>query len=406
MNELLIGCDTLVATGSATSDGSVLFAKNSDRHPDECRHLVNFAAAEYPAGTKVRTQYLTIPQARRTFRVMGGQPFWLWGFEDGVNEKGVAIGNEAIWTKAARQEIGLLGMDLARLGLERGETAREALEVITALIAEHGQGGSPRHFDAAAPCYDNSFILADTKEAWILETSGRDWAAKRVAGVSSISNVPTLGTDFELASPALRNRPGLDFGRDLTAWETHPHESGKIRCSRSRALLESRAGKLTPQDMMAFLRDHGDDPNWLPGEPEPRTICVHPPKAITAGSLVAQLMPGEMRTWWAFGPPCCSPFLPLFIEGSVPTLLAKGEAKFAKGSLWWAQRRRLDWLEQDWADLAPSFQEKVLRWEAHALWTSAHYVERDAASKSQWARQVSSGWYDVLETTNELTPNV
>ena len=39
-----------------------------------------------------------------------GVTFWLWGFEHGVNERGVVIGNEAIWTKAPRQRLGLLGI--------------------------------------------------------------------------------------------------------------------------------------------------------------------------------------------------------------------------------------------------------------------------------------------------------
>ena len=120
--------------------------------------------------------------------------------EHGVNEHGVAIGNEAIWTTAPRQRIGLLGMDLLRLGLERGAAARQALDVMTALLEEHGQGGSPRHNNPNAVCYDSSFILADPNEAWVLETSGRDWVARRVQGVYSISNSPCIGSDFELAS--------------------------------------------------------------------------------------------------------------------------------------------------------------------------------------------------------------
>jgi dipeptidase len=171
VREDLLGCDTLVATATGTADRSVIFAKNSDRLPEERQHLRVYPARDWRSGAAVRCQYVTLPQVRHTYRVLGSQPFWLWGFEHGVNERGVAIGNEAIWTTAPRQRVGLLGMDLIRLGLERGGTARQALDVMTALLEEHGQGNSPRHNDPRAACYDSSFLLADPGEAWVLETS-------------------------------------------------------------------------------------------------------------------------------------------------------------------------------------------------------------------------------------------
>jgi len=48
-----------------------------------------------------------------------------------------------MWTvESPSKENGLLGMDLLRLGLERGKTAQEAVNVITSLLEEHGQGNT------------------------------------------------------------------------------------------------------------------------------------------------------------------------------------------------------------------------------------------------------------------------
>lgn len=69
----------------------------------------------------------------------------------------------------------------ARLALERGSSAREALHVITGLLERYGQGGSCRE-DPTPFCYHNTFLLADRTEAWVLETAGRLWAARRIQG--------------------------------------------------------------------------------------------------------------------------------------------------------------------------------------------------------------------------------
>ena len=74
--------------------------------------------------------------------MIGSAPWWLWGFEMGVNEWGVTIGNEAVQTREPTHHAALIGMDLIRLGLERAQTADSAVEIIGALIEEYGQGGS------------------------------------------------------------------------------------------------------------------------------------------------------------------------------------------------------------------------------------------------------------------------
>ncbi|MCJ7679607.1 MAG: hypothetical protein MUP70_02680 [Candidatus Aminicenantes bacterium] len=119
-------CDTFVALSSATVDGTIVFGKYSDREPDEAQALEYHPPRKYQKGTDLRTTYISIPQAQETHGALLCRPFWMWGAEIGANDKGVVIGNEAVWTKMPlSKKGGLTGMDLLRLALERGGTARE-----------------------------------------------------------------------------------------------------------------------------------------------------------------------------------------------------------------------------------------------------------------------------------------
>jgi dipeptidase len=69
-----------------------------------------------------------------------------------------------------------------RLGLERGTTAKEALDVIVSLLEEHGQGGN--YYEDANSChsFQSAYLLVDRDEAWALETVGKYWAAEKITG--------------------------------------------------------------------------------------------------------------------------------------------------------------------------------------------------------------------------------
>ena len=131
-------CDTI----GLITPSKALFAKNSDRSPNEPQVNQVFPAADYAKGATLKATYLSISHPEHTHALLLSRPTWMWGGEMGVNEHGVCIGNEAVFTKGKYAKTGLTGMDLLRLGLERGSTAQEARDVIINLLEEYSQGGN------------------------------------------------------------------------------------------------------------------------------------------------------------------------------------------------------------------------------------------------------------------------
>ena len=176
---------------NVTTNRVVIFGKNSDRIAGELQNVEYFPEAHYVEGTLLECTHVSIPQVPSSFAVWLSKPEWMWGAEMGANEHGVVIGNEAIWTNQSYDNEGLLGMDLVRLGLERGASASDALAVITSCLENCGQGGNCD--EKGNTFYHNSFLIADSQEAWVLETAGSYWVAEHITqGKRSISNTLSI----------------------------------------------------------------------------------------------------------------------------------------------------------------------------------------------------------------------
>ena len=282
-------CDTFVALPPATKDGSVVFAKNSDRPAGEAQGIRTYPAARHAPGARLACTYIEIPQAPEPHAVLLSQIGWMWGAEMGANDAGVVIGNEAVWTRERLGPPALLGMDLVRLGLERGATADRAVDVIVELLETHGQGGACAENDPGFT-YHNSFLVADAREAWVLETADRTWAAERVAeGWRNISNGLTIRVGYDKASKAVREaRPRPDFAATFAA-----DGGGVLAGSRQdwgTRLLAAEAGRITPETMMDLLADHDSG------------ICMHGAFETTA-SMVSELFPDGRHRHWMTGRP-------------------------------------------------------------------------------------------------------
>lgn len=384
----LFSCDTWAALANATARGLTLLAKNSDRLLFSCQPLMFFPRKQWPVGSTVNIGRITIPQVEETYATLGSSPYWCWGYEEGINEFGVAIGNEGVFTKdllekleAQRQgenpEFGPTGMDLLRLGLERGKTAREALDVMTGLVEKYGQFGSGMPTMGSDGAYDNSYMIADPNEVWILETSGTRWIAKKYSeGVTSISNRLGISDTGDLASSDLVDyavKKGWwapdksdEFNFEKAYAAETPQEKARnyrasIRQKCSLGLLEEKNGEVTIRWMKRIARDRSTYPSLDLDQ--------------TASSCVAVLPKAKEDLpvfWWAASTPSSSCYVPFFVHGSrIPEIVSTagtfgktvvppsqaGQDTFSDKSYWWLFKDLRDKTNIDWAQRNPIVRE-------------------------------------------------
>ena len=344
----------MVALGVSTKGGNTVFAKNSDRPHDEPQPLIQIEAADYSGGFS-GTQFVDVPQAAHTYRHVGSKPYWCAGYEHGYNEHQVVIGNEALPSLLLEaSEPKLVGMEVLRLGLERSKSGEEAVDVITGLVSEFGQGKFSN--SAGVRTYDNIFLIADPTSAYVVECVGHDWAVKKVENVTSISNISQIGEDADRMSPGVKSQATklglfeMEFG-DKFAFssvfaDSENSLSGLARQCRSDAMLGRDAGQLDVRSMIEVLTDHSDGEN--PNEDRVvdvagnLSICLHRTVGESTGastaSLVADLCATDERLpiyWTGLYSPCMTVFLPNFIESELPGVLGIGSELESADSPWW-----------------------------------------------------------------------
>lgn len=278
-------CDTFVILPEFTSSNTFFFGKNSDRDPNEAQEVVIIPAKEFGKGESLKCTYITIPQAARINKIILSKPVWIWGAEMGVNEYGVVIGNEAVFPNVpAGKEPGLIGMDYLRLGLERGNSAEAAMDVITSLLERYGQSGNCGFTHPFY--YNNSFIIADSSHAWKLETYGKEWVAEEITQFGSISNRYSIESKWDRISAQFLQKINENKRRrkndpinikELISDRIFTHFSdSKKRESCTYNKIKETGSKISTIDLFNILRTHDIDVEYSPDRelPVQTFVCM------------------------------------------------------------------------------------------------------------------------------------
>jgi dipeptidase len=187
-------CTNYIITKGASADGSVMFSYAADSHV-LYGELYHWQAAVWPEGSMLEIydwdtgKYLgKIKQARETYNVVGN-----------MNEHQVGIGETTYGGRSELHHQDGAIMDYGSLiyvALQRSKSAREAIKVMTELVAEYGYYSE-----------GESFTITDKDEAWIMELIGKGqgekgavWVALRIPDgyVSGHANQARIAT-FPLA---------------------------------------------------------------------------------------------------------------------------------------------------------------------------------------------------------------
>ena len=190
----LFSCTNYLITKGASKDGSVMISYNADSHV-LYGELYHWPAGKWPAGTMMEVyewdtgKYLgKIEQAEETYNVVGN-----------MNEYQVAIGETTYGGRSELHHQPDAVIDygsLIYIALQRSKSAREAIKIMTTLVAEYGYYSE-----------GESFSISDKDEAWILEMIGKGhdekgavWVARKIPDgyISGHANQARI-TTFPLA---------------------------------------------------------------------------------------------------------------------------------------------------------------------------------------------------------------
>jgi len=407
-SQVALPCTTIIVGKELTKDKVIIHAHNEDMGMETVGRLWHVSAKQYSKDATISVPYVTIKQPKKTLS------YWASGNSKltqglgtsqtqlpydsilvGMNENGVTMAcNWAFSREAKREKKGIRRYAIRQLILERAVSAKAGVELIGKFIDSHGQA------DHGGLIY----VLADSKEAWVVETTTHHWVAKKIRDneIWVSANRFRIGTTYDLSSKQLvenaktkgwfdPKKGPFNFSQAYGDPEKMNQKYDKERENRVLELLEIRKGKISEEDLFSVLRDRYDNTKmYTPpqGIELLRDVINNNPNLHrtistnrTQSSFVALLRensPFGSVMWFAMATPTSSGYFPIYARGeTIPRSFSIDESAISNRSAWWTFRKLQQMTDQKYKSLQPqtskAFYDQYLK-----LKKRWHHLERQA----------------------------
>jgi len=277
-------CTNFLITTGASDDGSTMVTYTADSH-SFYGELYYRPPGEHAPGTMIPIhewdtgKYLgEIAQAPVTYAVVGN-----------MNAHQVTIGETTFGGRKLRDPEAIMDYgSLMYVTLQRARSAREAIEIMTSLVAEYGYYSK-----------GETFSIGDPDEVWIMDLIGKGpehkgavWVARRVpdgyitghANAARIRQFPLNDSKNTLYSPDV-----VDFAREQGWYEGDDKDFSFADTYDPDAFGTRRACEARVWCMFERAApggDHGE--GWIQGEPgaEPVPLWIRPARKLTVADVM------------------------------------------------------------------------------------------------------------------------
>lgn len=277
--------DCFIVLAPNSPENSVIFGRNSTPANGEVQEVLYVAPSE-SSGNKIMCDGGAEIESSATYALIlqkskpdSGS---IWGAEYGSNEKNVSIG--ILWASGEPKNDSLCSTDIVRLALEKSKCSSDAVDQIGSLIVNHGCDGSKF-----------SFLICDSKEAWLLSVGGKLWAAQKFEigfhrlpsgglGVETKIDKCSEGLGDSLKSLGLWNGDGnLNFANSFSSpcvkeeWPgEEPTENGSYILTSMFKTLRAAASESNRSSTVSILSTSGISCHWFTATPNPQESVYKP----------------------------------------------------------------------------------------------------------------------------------